>query len=49
VQIIVTGANSGVGKVTAGALAAAGHQVTIACRTIPKAEAAAARMAGEIR
>jgi NAD(P)-dependent dehydrogenase (short-subunit alcohol dehydrogenase family) len=48
VQIIVTGGNSGVGKATAGALAAAGHQVTIACRTIPKAEAAAARMAGDV-
>jgi short chain dehydrogenase len=41
-RIIVTGGNSGIGKATAGALAAAGHSVVIACRTIPKAEQAAA-------
>jgi len=40
-RIIVTGGNSGIGKATAGALAAAGHSVMIACRTIPKAEQAA--------
>jgi len=38
-RIIVTGANSGVGKATAAALAAAGHSVVIACRTIPKGTA----------
>jgi NAD(P)-dependent dehydrogenase (short-subunit alcohol dehydrogenase family) len=32
VRIIVTGGNSGVGKETAAALAAAGHQVLIAAR-----------------
>jgi hypothetical protein len=37
-RIIVTGGNSGVGKATAATLAAAGHSVVIACRTIPKAE-----------
>jgi NAD(P)-dependent dehydrogenase (short-subunit alcohol dehydrogenase family) len=47
-RIIVTGGNSGVGKATAGALAAAGHSVVIACRTIPKAEQAAAEMAGHV-
>ena len=47
-RIIVTGGNSGVGKATAAALAAAGHSVVIACRTIPKAEKAAAEMAGDV-
>jgi NAD(P)-dependent dehydrogenase (short-subunit alcohol dehydrogenase family) len=47
-RIIVTGGNSGVGKATAAALAAAGHNVMIACRTIPKAELAAAEMAGNV-
>ena len=42
VKVIVTGGNSGVGEATAAALAAAGHSVVIACRTIPKAEQAAA-------
>ena len=47
-RIIVTGGNSGIGKATAGALAAAGHSVIIACRTIPKAELAAAEMHGDV-
>ena len=47
-RIIVTGGNSGVGKATAAALAAAGHSVVIACRTIPKAELAAAEMPGNV-
>jgi NAD(P)-dependent dehydrogenase (short-subunit alcohol dehydrogenase family) len=47
-RIIVTGGNSGVGKATAAALAAAGHTVMIACRTIPKAEHAAAEMLGDV-
>ncbi|MFI5510671.1 SDR family NAD(P)-dependent oxidoreductase [Mycobacterium sp. NPDC051804] len=47
-RIVVTGGNSGVGKATAGALAAAGHSVLIACRTIPKAERAAAEMTGDV-
>jgi NAD(P)-dependent dehydrogenase (short-subunit alcohol dehydrogenase family) len=48
VRIIVTGGNSGVGKQTATALAAAGHRVLIAARDIPKAERAAAEMAGDV-
>ena len=47
-EIIVTGGNSGVGAATAAALAAAGHSVVIACRTIPKAERAAAAMPGDV-
>jgi len=47
-RIIVTGGNSGVGKATAAALAAAGHSVVIACRNLPKAEAAAAQMEGDV-
>jgi NAD(P)-dependent dehydrogenase (short-subunit alcohol dehydrogenase family) len=48
VRIIVTGGNSGVGKQTATALAAAGHSVLIAARDMPKAERAAADMAGDV-
>lgn len=47
-RIIVTGGNSGLGKETAAALAAAGHSVLIACRDIPRAEQAAAEMAGDV-
>src|SRR5699024_2980137 len=47
-RVIVTGANSGVGKATATALAAAGHQVVIACRTVTKGKQAAAEMAGDV-
>jgi NAD(P)-dependent dehydrogenase (short-subunit alcohol dehydrogenase family) len=47
-RVIITGANSGVGKATAAALAADGHQVIIACRTVAKGEAAAAAMAGDV-
>ncbi|ODQ84607.1 SDR family NAD(P)-dependent oxidoreductase [Mycolicibacterium holsaticum] len=47
-QVIVTGANSGVGKATAAALAAQGHSVVIACRTVAKGEQAAAEMAGDV-
>jgi NAD(P)-dependent dehydrogenase (short-subunit alcohol dehydrogenase family) len=48
VRVIVTGGNSGVGAATASALAADGHNVVIACRTIPKAERAAAAMRGDV-
>jgi NAD(P)-dependent dehydrogenase (short-subunit alcohol dehydrogenase family) len=48
-RIIVTGGNSGVGKATAVALAAAGHSVVIACRNLPKAEQAAAEIAGDVQ
>src|SRR6202012_5533871 len=48
VKVIVTGGNSGIGAATAATLAAAGHGVVIACRTIPKAEQAAAAMSGDV-
>jgi NAD(P)-dependent dehydrogenase (short-subunit alcohol dehydrogenase family) len=48
VRIIVTGGNSGVGRETAAALAAAGHSVLIAARTVSKSEQAAAEMAGDV-
>ncbi len=48
VKVIVTGGNSGVGKATATALAAAGHSVVIACRTLPKGREAAADMTGDV-
>ena len=45
-KIVITGANSGVGLEGAKLLAAAGHEVTCACRTLAKAEAAAAACGG---
>ena len=47
-RIIVTGGNSGVGRATASALADDGHHVVIACRSVEKAEKAAAAMAGNV-
>ncbi|HEX2212908.1 MAG TPA: SDR family NAD(P)-dependent oxidoreductase [Mycobacterium sp.] len=47
-RAIVTGGNSGVGKATAAALAAAGHHVVIACRDVAKARQAAAEMTGDV-
>jgi NAD(P)-dependent dehydrogenase (short-subunit alcohol dehydrogenase family) len=47
-RIIVTGGNSGVGKATAAALAKDGHSVVIACRSIEKAQRAAAEMPGDV-
>jgi NAD(P)-dependent dehydrogenase (short-subunit alcohol dehydrogenase family) len=44
-RVIVTGGNSGVGKATAAALVAAGHDVVIACRTVAKGAKVAADMA----
>ena len=41
-NVIITGANSGVGLAGAKLLTAAGHSVTLACRTQAKADAAAA-------
>jgi NAD(P)-dependent dehydrogenase (short-subunit alcohol dehydrogenase family) len=48
VRVIVTGGNSGVGAATASTLAADGHSVVIACRTMAKAERAAATMSGDV-
>ncbi len=47
-RVIVTGGNSGVGEATAAALAAQGHSVMIACRTLSKGEQAAAEMTGDV-
>jgi NAD(P)-dependent dehydrogenase (short-subunit alcohol dehydrogenase family) len=47
-RIIVTGGNSGVGRATAGAAAESGHSVVIACRSVGKAERAAADMSGKV-
>lgn len=47
-RIIVTGGNSGVGRATAQAMAAAGHEVVIACRNLTKAHDAAAAMPGDV-
>lgn len=41
-NVVVTGANSGVGLAGAKILTASGHRVTLACRTLAKAESAAA-------
>lgn len=46
--VVVTGANSGLGASTATALAAKGARVVLACRTVSKGEAAAARMSGDV-
>lgn len=47
-SIIVTGANSGLGEVTARELARAGAHVILAVRNTGKGEAAAGRMAGDV-
>ncbi|HEY5197168.1 MAG TPA: oxidoreductase [Solirubrobacteraceae bacterium] len=46
-SVIVTGANSGIGRATAGALAGAGARVVLGVRDIEKGRAAAADMPGE--
>jgi NAD(P)-dependent dehydrogenase (short-subunit alcohol dehydrogenase family) len=48
-SVIVTGANSGIGRAAAGALAGAGATVTLAVRDTQKGRAAAASMPGDTR
>lgn len=45
--VVVTGASSGIGAVTAGELSRAGAKVVLGVRDVAKGEAIAARMAGE--
>ncbi|MCV7280228.1 SDR family NAD(P)-dependent oxidoreductase [Mycolicibacterium flavescens] len=47
-RIIITGGNSGVGKATASAMAAAGHEVVIACRSLSKGRDAVSSMKGHV-
>ncbi len=46
-RVIVTGANSGIGRAAASVLAAAGAQVTLAVRSLEKGRAAAAAIPGK--
>ena len=48
-RIVITGGNSGVGKATAAAMVAAGHEVVIACRTLSKGRDAARAMSGDVK
>jgi len=48
-RIIITGGNSGVGKATAAAMAAAGHEVVIAYRSVSKGRDAVKTMSGDVK
>lgn len=43
-SILVTGASAGLGEVASGAIAAAGHHVVLACRSVERGQAAAQRI-----
>ncbi|WP_102145492.1 SDR family NAD(P)-dependent oxidoreductase [Mycobacterium hubeiense] len=47
-RVIITGGNSGIGKATAAALAAAGHSLVIAARDVAKSERAADEIGGDV-
>ncbi len=47
-SVIITGANSGIGRVAASELARAGAAVTLAVRDVARGESAAATMAGKV-
>ena len=48
-SVIITGANSGIGRAAASVLASAGAFVTLAVRDVARGEAAAATMTGRVR
>jgi NAD(P)-dependent dehydrogenase (short-subunit alcohol dehydrogenase family) len=48
VRIIITGANSGVGRASAAALASAGHDIIMACRNPVKGKEAALDIDGRV-
>jgi NAD(P)-dependent dehydrogenase (short-subunit alcohol dehydrogenase family) len=47
-RVVITGANSGIGRSAAAMLAARGASVTLACRDVDKAKEAAASMSGDV-